>query len=85
MAIRVVNFSRGYTIALLLLVAVKENEFLQVKRDRKFITANPQRRGVTTWNEHKRHKVSKQVVPQDRLIKLEMIYFFILRSYLRFP
>lgn len=46
MAIRVVNFSRGYTIALLLLVAVKENGFLQVKRDRRFITANPQRRAV---------------------------------------
>lgn len=46
-AIRVVNFSRGYTIALLLLVAVKGNGFLQVKRDRRFITANPlQRRAV---------------------------------------
>lgn len=71
-AIRVANFSRGYTIALLLLVAVKENGFLQVKRDCRFITTNPlQRRGVTTWNEHKRCKVSKQVVPQDRLVKLE--------------
>jgi len=40
-AIRVANFSRGYMIVLLLLVAVKENGFLQVKRDRRFITANP--------------------------------------------
>jgi len=73
-AIRVANFSRGYTIALLLLVAVKENGFLQVKRDCRFITTNPlQRRGVTTWNEHKRCKVSKQVVPQDRLVKLKWL------------
>lgn len=72
-AIRVANFSRGYTIALLLLVAVKENGFLQVKRDRRFITANPlQRRGgYDVERTHKRRKVSKRAVPQDRLVKLE--------------
>jgi len=43
------DFSRGYTIALLLLVAIKENGFLQVKCDRRFITTDPlRRRGVTT-------------------------------------